>query len=519
MKSGLTASSGAVLGLALWLAGIPLPAEPAAPARPQVHAAYVLLAESPSGQTVAFARVILDPGAGCPELVGTGTERRATTPRPNPHGFPVKVCEALYPFGRALTVEGGPRLPAVVEHPSKIAVFGDSGCKPKDQQGCGLDDPEWPFPALARAAAARRPDLVVHVGDYNYRGTPSGFETTVDGKSVQQWYYDAGDGASPAEQCGIPGPYWSQNSPGNPDADAWPAWWSDFFEPARDLLLAAPWVFVRGNHELCSHAGPGWFYFLDPSSELPEGGGRQLSCPPQGGGGPALPHLRFVEPQVLHLGALDLLVLDSANACDELPGFTEVYRDQATAAAKRLRSRAWLLTHRPVWGIDGAGATSYDCDGQPEPGSAQPYDSLNRTLQCALRGETGQSLLPALDQILAGHMHRFEALSFAAPASRPPTLVVGNSGVAEDSGPPTGAFAQELDGTPAVGFSVVAFGYLELARSPAGTWRGSVVALDPAVWSPFLSPCPTPGESTPGLCVAPARTGKTAGREALPQGD
>lgn len=45
------------------------------------------------------------------------------------------------------------------------------------------------------------------------------------------------------------------NSTGNPDADAWEAWWLDFFQPAGELLTAAPWVFARGNHELCSHAG------------------------------------------------------------------------------------------------------------------------------------------------------------------------------------------------------------------------------------------------------------------------
>ena len=59
-------------------------------------------------------------------------------------------------------------LPSAVEAPSRIAVFGDSGCKPKDQQGCGLDDPQWPFPALARAAASHRPELVVLLGDYIY---------------------------------------------------------------------------------------------------------------------------------------------------------------------------------------------------------------------------------------------------------------------------------------------------------------------------------------------------------------
>ncbi|HYO12417.1 MAG TPA: metallophosphoesterase [Thermoanaerobaculia bacterium] len=476
-----------------------------APAQSTVQAAYVLLAESPAGSTVAFARAIVDSGQSCPDLVGAGAERIPMTPRRNPHGFAVKVCEARYPIGRSLTVEGGPRLPPVVEAPSRIAVFGDSGCKPKDQDGCGLDDPQWPFPALARAAAASRPDLVLHVGDYNYRGTPSGFKVTVDGKEVQRWYYDAGDGASPSEQCGIPGPYYSQNSTGNPDADLWEAWWLDFFQPAGDLLTAAPWVFARGNHELCSHAGPGWFYFLDASSELPEGGGRQLACPSQDGEGPALPHLQLVEPQVLHLGDLDLLVVDSANACDQLPGLAEIYRRQLITAARRLRGRkAWLMTHRPIWGVADAAAPMYGCDGQPESGPALPYGELNRTLQCALRGEAGKALLPALEQILAGHMHRFEALSFAAPSGRPPVLVVGNSGVAEDPGPPVGAFAQTVDGAPASGFSIAQFGYLELAKDSGGAWHGSMVALDPAAWSPFLSPCAAPGAADQALCVKPA---------------
>ncbi len=474
---------------------------------PKIYAAYVLLAESPSGRTVPFARVIVDPAVSCPELVGIGGGKAKirTTPRKNPHGFPVKVCEARYPFGKAFSVAGGPKLPPVADPskapPKRIAVFGDSGCKPKDQSGCGLDDPQWPFPSLTKAAAVDPPDLVLHVGDYNYRGTPSGFTATENGQSVQKWYYDAGDGSEPSELCDLPGPYYSQNSTGNSDADSWQAWWLDFFEPAAPLLEAAPWVFARGNHELCSHAGPGWFYFLDASSNLPEGGGRQLSCPSQDGEGEALPHLRLVDPQVLHLGDLDLLVVDSANACDQLPGLVDAYRRQFLAAGKRLRARrAWMMGHRPVWGVQDAGETLYGCDGKPESGDSLPFGELNQTLQCALRGEAGAAILPKLDQILAGHMHRFEALSFAAPSRRPPTLVVGNSGVAEDTSPPSGAFAQTVDGAPAAGFSVDQFGYLELARDPAGVWRGVVVTPQTGAWSPFLAPC---GSARPTLCVEP----------------
>lgn len=474
-------------------------AAPAEPLAPAAISAYVLLTEASPGKTVALARVIVAPDAACPVLVETAmrghAKRLATRPRRNPHGFAVKVCETVYPFGRRFQVEGGPELPAVAAAPERVVVLGDSGCKPKDQDGCTLDDPAWPLPRLAAAAAKSTPDLVLHVGDYNYRGTPSGFEK--DGKKL--YYYDAGDGAPVAENCGLEATYYSQNSPGNKDADSWEAWWLDFFEPAAPLLGAAPWVFARGNHELCAHAGPGFFYFLDGGSDLLPGG--QISCPEQQDGAPPRSQLVLLEPRVLALGGLELLLLDSANACDQLPGLAADYRRQLAGAARRLEGdAAWLVTHRPVWGIDGTADPVYGCDGTASKAPALPFGQLNQSLQCALAGADGAALLPRLGLILAGHMHRFETLSFAAPTDRPPTLVVGNSGVAEDSGPPLGAFAQALDGSLASGFTLTQFGYLELDRKKAGGWRGRVLAVDPAAWSPYLEAC---GGGEPPLCAAP----------------
>lgn len=265
------------------------PTSAAAAAPAPALAAYVLLVESPEHRAVPFARVIVAAGQPCPELVGA-REPIAMSKRGNPHGFTVDVCEAEVPFEQAFAVGTSSfTIPAAHRVVRRVAVVGDTGCKPKDQSGCTLDDPAWPFPALATAAAAGKPDLVLHMGDYNYRGTPSSFEQTVGGKQVKTYYYDAGDGAEPSEQCEMPGPYYSQNSTGNPDADAWEAWWLDFFQPAAPLLAAAPWVVARGNHELCSHAGPGWLYFLGPSSALPAGGGTQVSCPSQDGEVPRCP--------------------------------------------------------------------------------------------------------------------------------------------------------------------------------------------------------------------------------------
>ncbi len=525
------ASQRVTLGLVLFAlaactpAGRP-PAEQAETA-PAPLARYVVLGESPAGGPVAFARVIVSKGQPCPSLVAAGGGAPATlsmTKRLNPHGFEVDVCEAVLPFERVYTLgRGGPALPVARRAVARVAVLGDTGCKPKDQAGCGLDDPEWPFPALARAGAARKPDLVLHVGDYNYRGTPSGFEQTVNGQSVKQWYYDAGDGAEPSEQCELPGPYYSQSSTGNPDADAWPAWWLDFFQPAADLLAAAPWILARGNHELCSHAGPGWFYFLDASSQLPEGGGTQLACPSQDGGGPALPHLAFAPPRVVALEGLTVAVLDSANACDELPNLTGLYARQLETLAARLEgSGAWLMGHRPIWAVEGdAEGLPFGCDGQPgstSGGSGAPYAVLNRTLQCAFASDAGKALLPKLGLLLAGHMHRFESLTFARAAGRPATLVVGNSGVQEDTEPPQGAFQQTVDGAEASGFSVEEFGFLELVKGAGGRWRGTVLTPDPGAWAPSLGPCPPVSEpggdsagEPPSLCVEglPGQDGAT----------
>ncbi len=482
---------------------------PTPPAAQPPYAAYVLLVEGPDHAPVPFARVIVASGQPCPALSG-GPAPIAMTRRDNPHGFTVDVCETVVPFEQPLVVEGSSfTLPAAHRKVSRVAVLGDTGCKPSEQAGCGLDDPQWPFPVLAQAAAAGAPDLVLHMGDYNYRGTPSHFNRTVNGEKGKVYYYDAGDGAPVGELCGLKAPYYSQNTPVGTEGsapDSWEPWWLDFFQPAARLLAAAPWVVARGNHELCSHAGPGWLYFLGPSSNLPEGGGVQVSCPPQQTTGSVESHLVFVPPQVIALDGLTLAVVDSANACDELDNFADRYGKQLASIGPRLDGRdadtVWLMSHRPPWGVvSTASAPPYQCDNQPGTSSVQPYASLNRTLQCAFASAAGSALLPKLDLNLAGHMHRFERLTFAAGSSRPPQLIVGNSGVLEDSVPPTGSFSQNVDGQMASGFAVQEFGFVQFDRGVEGAWSGSVVTTNPAAWSAELPACGSPSASGASLCV------------------
>ena len=114
-------------------------------------------------------------------------------------------------------------------------MLGDSGCRVNTTENAlqACDDPAaWPFAEIAATAARLAPDLVIHVGDYLYRET-----------------------ACPPTFAGCRGSPWGYG---------WDAWHADLFVPAAPLMAAAPWIVVRGNHEICARAGQGWFRFLDP---------------------------------------------------------------------------------------------------------------------------------------------------------------------------------------------------------------------------------------------------------------
>ncbi len=63
--------------------------------------------------------------------------------------------------------------------PRRVVLIGDSGCRGEaldKPQYCGGDGlaKVWPFGVLSDEGADKRPDLIVHVGAYNYRGTERG---------------------------------------------------------------------------------------------------------------------------------------------------------------------------------------------------------------------------------------------------------------------------------------------------------------------------------------------------------
>jgi hypothetical protein len=439
-----------------------------------VLAVYVLLGPSASLSAQAQARVIVPGNArSCPELRAKA-ERVSMSFRDNPHGFSVKVCEAIIPLEKAFEISWiGQKLPVATRNPTRILLFGDTGCYADD---CSSDETATPFGDLARTASELMPppELVIHVGDYNYRGTPGQVEFA--GKKL--WVYDAGDGSdSPA--CQLDGPYVSQNAGYSKQLrDSWENWRLDFFEPARDLLATAPFVFARGNHELCSRAGPGWFYFLDPSTNLE--GGAQLSCPLQGAESTpvrdVLSQLVFTPPRSLDLGKLRLLVLDSANACDEFAPdqVVRIYREQLQAFASLPDGKpVWVISHRPLWGIVKLCPGSGTC---PEGSQAE---ATSRTLQAALNDgmKEASGLPPTIRLFVSGHMHLFQSVTFGAPEKGfPPQIIVGNGGVRPSAGFSDGPFTASIDGVPIEGLISTKHGFTIIDLMDAdGTWKGEVV--------------------------------------------
>lgn len=284
-------------------------------------AAYVVL-----GPENAVARVITA-DQFCPDIVIDGAAEPMRERAPPDAKFGVRVCEAALPAtAKTAAIDARP-LPLPSPDPRRIVAFGDTGCRLKEQgafhefQACN-DPVAWPFGQASASAAAWHPDLVIHVGDYQYR-----------------------ESVCPVQDRGCAG---------SPIGDDWPAWKADFFDPARPLLENAPWVMARGNHENCSRAGAGYFRFLDPRP-MP------ADC------------IAITDPYVVKIGARDLVILDSGEASDADPAEQRlaVYRRQFAALAPAARS--WLVTHRPLWALD------LWRIGLPEP----QLHAINATLQAA----------------------------------------------------------------------------------------------------------------------------------------
>jgi hypothetical protein len=406
--------------------------------------AFVVLGEE--GRPVA--RVITT-DAACPpiELDGVGVAmdvraRPATIPlRPTrshpaeskPSAFPVLVCEKSLPAGTRRATVAGRALPLPRANPQRIVVVGDTGCRLKSAdrvfQACN-DTTQWPFAAVAGAAADARPDLVIHVGDYHYR-----------------------ENACPEGNAGCAGSPWGYG---------WDAWEADLFAPAEKLLTAAPWVVVRGNHESCSRAGQGWWRFMDPRPLSP---GQDCNAAADDASGD------YSEPYAVPLGSTDdadtqFIVFDSSlvgvrplPAGDPMHVAYRAQLERAFALVAR-RPNAFFMNHHPVLAF------------APNPARPDAPFPGNGALQSVL-GALRPTVLfpPEVKALLAGHVHLFEVVSFSTP--QPAQFVSGNGGDWIDTPLPSALPAGTTPMPGAVIASLVAtnrFGFMTIERDGA-RWR------------------------------------------------
>ena len=306
-----------------------------------------------------------------------------------PAVFPLLTCEKEIPTNTRSATIGDLSLPLPATEIKRIVVIGDTGCRLKKSDGayqaCN-DSNRYPFAKVAAAAANWKPDLVVHVGDFQYR-----------------------ENACPVDNPGCAGSPWGYG---------WDAWQADFFTPGAPLLKAAPWVMVRGNHESCARAGQGWWRMIDPRPLLP---GRDCNDAADDKNGD------YSDPYAVPLGGdAQLIVLDTSNTTgDAIPSGDirqSKYRD-AYHKLEQLSQRAdfnIVANHHPILGVFAEQDRWGKINLQPgNQGMQSVFGAINPLI-----------MPPRVNVLLSGHLHVWQEVSFSSP--HPTQFVAGFSGTMED---------------------------------------------------------------------------------------
>jgi len=364
-----------------------------------------------------IARTILPASSTCPKMGSVAMTARGSA-------SVVTVCEAVVPAGTTSATINGVALPLanVGKTPQKIAVIGDTGCRIKCSNGkCDIQDCSdtscWPAADVAKSIAKWKPDLIVHVGDYYYREWTCPAQSSCTTKNKKN--------------AGCTGPTYTFAN-----------WKNDFFLPYKNLLPAAPWIFVRGNHETCDRAAAGWFQYLDGGAYTYTAS----SC------------TTYSPPYSVIAGAMQFLVLDTSAVSDDkvVTGEVNQYASELTALKNGQPSSptAWLLVHQPIW------AVKHDKDDDDDD------ETLTPGLEAAWKQAAGAGGVPTVAAVVTGHVHLFEALQFS---DAPPQVVLGDGGT---------MLAHEIDNAPkSVDTRTVTafatrdkFGWASVTPTSTGAW-------------------------------------------------
>ena len=335
--------------------------------------------------------------------------------------FDVLTCEATWPAGALRARIAGRDVPAPKTEIKRIVIIADTGCRMKASenafQSCN-DAQEWPFAQVAASAAAKKPDLVIHIGDIHYRESPCPEGNQGCANSAWGYGYDA--------------------------------WEADLFKPAKPLLEAAAWVFVRGNHEACFRAGQGWFRFIDRQSWREA---RSCNTPEFDR------EADYSEPYAVTIAAqTQLIVFDSAKTSGKPFAATDAaygkYRAQMLAVEQLTQQKphSFFISHHPLLAI------------APSRKAEQIKSGGNAGLQSVFASLYPQRLFPeGVDVAMHGHLHYFEVISFKT--AHPASLVLGNSASANEGTIPTslpadtqlypGAMVEDYAARAAYGFATL----------------------------------------------------------------
>ncbi len=351
-----------------------------------------------------------------------------------PSVFDVLTCEATWPASARSASVGGVAVPAPRAELRRITVVADTGCRMKASedafQACN-DAQKWPWAQVAQSAALTRPDVVIHIGDIHYRESPC-----------------------PAGNAGCAGAPWGYG---------FDAWQTDFFVPAKPLLAAAPWVFVRGNHESCFRAGQGWFRFIDaqPWSEA-------RSCNNPANDADA----DYAAPYAVPLGLnTQLIVFDSSKASGKAigpqdPAYAKYAANlRAVEALAAHKPESFFSSHHPLLAF-----APNKAEGSKNTKVAKPAGTAG--LLSVFSALQPTRLFPAgISTALHGHLHVFEAMGFSS--AHPASVVLGNSGSSNEGAPPLAlpAGSEPFPGALVEDYAARAeYGFATLDHQSSGAW-------------------------------------------------
>ena len=305
-----------------------------------------------------------------------------------PAVFDVLTCEATWPAGVRQARVADREVPAPANKIQRIVIIADTGCRMKASENAfqPCNDPvKWPFAKVAQSAAALKPDLVLHIGDIHYRESPCPQGNTGCADSLWGYGYDA--------------------------------WHADFFKPAGPLLAAAPWVFVRGNHESCFRAGQGWFRFFDTQVWR-----EQRSCNDPNLDADADYSMPYAVPIAVDA---QLIVFDSSKTNGKPFATTDsaygkyLQQTKRVAELTKQKTNSFFMSHHPLLAV-----APVKKQHQFKPGG-------NEGLQSVFGALYPQRLFPdGVTVAMHGHVHLFESISFKS--DHPLSLVMGNSGSANE---------------------------------------------------------------------------------------